>query len=198
MTESGEGVDEDFVLLERWREGDRDAGESLFARYFPLVSRFFRNKLAYEHEDLIQTTFLACVEAKGRIGATSFRAYLFTVARRRLYEHLRGRGHPIRDAAPMTSSMAGDWTSPSAAVARTQAEAQVLRALRGLPVDDQIVLELRFWEQLSTAELADVLEVPGPTARTRLRRARLRLATLFGDEGDLSPSQCDRVRDCRP
>nr|MCH9680435.1 RNA polymerase subunit sigma-70 [Deltaproteobacteria bacterium] len=47
--------------------------------------------------------------------------------------------------------------------------------LRRLPVEQQIVVELYYWEDLNAREIAEVYEVPEPTIRTRLRRAKLRL-----------------------
>lgn len=44
----------DVELLEAWRGGDRRAGEQLFERHFDAVSRFFRNKLEFGVDDLIQ------------------------------------------------------------------------------------------------------------------------------------------------
>ena len=44
-----------------------------------------------------------------------------------------------------------------------------------LPVDQQIVVELYYWEELNAREIAEIYEVPEPTIRTRLRRAKLRL-----------------------
>ena len=55
----------DEELLRAWSDGDRDAGERLFERHFESVVRFFRNKAAGDHEDLIQQTFLGCVESLG-------------------------------------------------------------------------------------------------------------------------------------
>ena len=46
-----------------------------------------------------------------------------------------------------------------------------MAALQSLPVDLQIALELRFWQELSGPDLALVLEIPEGTVRSRLRRA---------------------------
>ena len=48
----------------------------------------------------------------------------------------------------------------------------MLHALRAIPIDLQIALELFYWEKLSAPELAEVLEIPEGTVRSRLRRAR--------------------------
>ena len=62
--EVGVGVEDVLEeLLEAWRGGDRRAGEQLFERHYAAVSRFFRKKLEFGVDDLIQRSFLACVEA---------------------------------------------------------------------------------------------------------------------------------------
>lgn len=51
----------------------------------------------------------------------------------------------------------------------------IVDALRRIPVELQIALELHYWEGLSASEFADVLDIPLGTVKTRLRRAKQRL-----------------------
>ena len=51
----------------------------------------------------------------------------------------------------------------------------MLEALRRIPIDLQLVLELSYWEELSSAEIADVVGVPVGTVKSRVRRAREQL-----------------------
>jgi RNA polymerase sigma factor (sigma-70 family) len=167
-------VDTDTELLAAWRGGDAKAGNDLLRRHFAALRRFFAHKLDDEVEDLIQRTFLALVRSKTR-EVSSFRAYLFTVARNELYRHLgaRRRGRDAIDFGNVSVVDLG--TSPSSMVARRGEQAQLLAALRAIPVDLQVALELHYWEGLTTAELAEVLEVPHGTAKSTLRRAREQL-----------------------
>ncbi len=83
-------MDPGFAILERWRESDCSAGESLFERHFPATARFFRNRADDALEDLVQRTLLACVEGKDRFsGRSSFRSFLFGIADNLLREHYR-------------------------------------------------------------------------------------------------------------
>ena len=80
----------DFELLEAWRDGDEVAGRDLFGRYFDAVFRFFRNKVNEAAEDLTQQTFMGLVAGRDKFrGDSSFRTYLFVIARKRLYSYLR-------------------------------------------------------------------------------------------------------------
>ena len=169
-------MEADIELLEAWRAGDARAGNDLLRRYFAALHRFFAHKVDDEVEDLIQRTMLALVRSKDAIReATSFRAYLFTVARNELYHYLSARRRS-RDALDFGSvSVADLGTSPSAMVARRDEQAALLRALRAIPVELQIALELHYWEGMTTAELATALAVPQGTVKSMLRRAREQL-----------------------
>ncbi|PRP93671.1 RNA polymerase sigma factor [Enhygromyxa salina] len=163
----------DSELLTAWRAGDQTAGIELFDRYYPNVSRFFRSKTRDGWADLVQSTFLACAAGKDRFrGETGFRQYLFSIAYKQLISHYRRRS---RDHAKIDFSefSAVDLDpSPSAVTAERQELQLMLRALRHIPLDAQIILELHYWEHMSTHECALTLELPHSTAKWRLRRAR--------------------------
>ena len=55
-------MDTDRQLLEAWRGGDKKAGKRLFERHYDALTRFFRNKVGPEAPDLVQQTFLGCLE----------------------------------------------------------------------------------------------------------------------------------------
>lgn len=163
----------DADLLAAWRAGDRKAGEELFERHFEAIARFFRNKVEHGIDDLIQRTFLACVETRDRFrGDSSFRTYLFAVAHNVLGKHFRSkRRHGDRIDFGVTSVF--DLSpSPSVIVAQHREQRLLLEALRRIPVDHQVVLELYYWERLPAAEVAQIVGVPEGTARTRIRRAK--------------------------
>jgi RNA polymerase sigma factor (sigma-70 family) len=163
----------DLELLQAWADGDKSAGEKLFERHFEAIARFFRNKLPADtqHEDLIQQTFLGCVEARDRFrGDASFRSFLFAIAHNQLGKHWRSRS---RDRLDFQTVSAFDIDpSPSAVVARDQDQQKLLLALRRLPLEYQVALELHYWESMTAAEIGEVLDVPLGTAKTRLRRAK--------------------------
>lgn len=172
----------DGELLEAWGRGERTAGEELFSRHFEAVVRFFQNKIDRDHDDLIQRTFLGCVEARAQFrGDGSFRAFLFGVARNVLGKHLRGRYREpaALDLAHVSAAELGG--SPSQLVAEDQQQLLMLNALRRIPLDHQTVLELHYWEDMTAAEIGQMLGVPLGTAKTRLRRAKQLLAAELSD-----------------
>ena len=191
--------DPDSELLARWREGDRAAGQALFERYFESLYRFFRNKSqGPDCDELVQSTLLACLDAKQQFrGDSSFRTFLFGIARNKLYHYFRSRK---RDGVldPSASSVAELVTTPGTVLARDQAHRALLAALRELPVEQQTLLELHYWEELDTNELAAVFEVPAGTIRTWLFRARGKLRELLGPALAETLDDLDRrARDAR-
>lgn len=173
----------DRELLEAWRAGDESAGRELFERHFASVYRFFRNKLEDAADDLTQQTFLGCLKGKERYrGESSFRTYLFTIARNRLYTHLRDKGRRDRVIEVGQTSMAElGAASFSGLVAQKQEQRVLLRALRRLPLEMQVALELHYWEELTVREIALVVDTPEGTVKRRLQRARAKLDELIAE-----------------
>ncbi len=188
----------DFELVDAWRDGDQDAGNTLVERHFNAVYAFFRTKLDREVDDLVQGTFVACVEARDDFRKlSSFRTYLFCIARNHLRQYLRrSLRHEIIDLG--ASSMADLGPTPSELAHERGQRRRLLRAMRQIPLDHQIALELFYWEGLSGAELGRVLEIPEGTVRTRLRAARhnltARLEAMTPGVGSSAPSEADLAR----
>ncbi|MEM6991773.1 MAG: sigma-70 family RNA polymerase sigma factor [Myxococcota bacterium] len=168
-------------LLEAWAGGDMDAAAALYRRHIDGVSRFFLSKVDDGADDLVQRTFEACVKFRARLQhVSSFRAYVFTIARNELYAWVRRRRSDTSFDS-MVLCIADAGPSPSAAAAAAQDQQRLLAALRGLPIDLQMTLELYYWEQLSTEELAEVLSIPRGTVKSRLFRAREALRERLGE-----------------
>lgn len=169
---------DDAELLEAWRRGDREAGESLVERHFSVVHGFLRDKVdTGALDDVVQRTFVACVENQQKFRSEgSFRAWLLGIARNQLLMHYRGTD-ASRRARDRIEAMAVEElvTSPSRVVAQKEEQMLLLRALRRIPLESQLVLELFYWEGLNHAEVAQVLEVAVGTVKSRLNRARERL-----------------------
>ena len=163
----------DYELLDRWRTGDAEAGQALFARHFDGIYGFFETKCENEADELVQATFLACLRAKDQFRKeSSFRTYLFTIARHELYRVLRERQRDGKRLDFELSSIAALASSPITRLGRNQEHQRLVSALRQLPVDQQTLLELHYWEEMGIADLAAVFEAPEVTIRTRLHRAR--------------------------
>src|SRR5690606_34895104 len=148
-----------------------DAGDLLVRRHYASVRRFFDVKITPVAEDLTQRTFLACIENLDRLrDAVSFKAYLFGIARKQLLLYLRQRSR--LEARHRAFDGPEPKTSMSTVVARREEEHLLLMVLGALPTDLQIAVELFYWEDMRTPEIARVLEIPASTVTSRLARAR--------------------------
>lgn len=178
----------DVELFAAWAGGDAHAGAELFDRWFQPISAFFRTKVAasaglHVQDDLVQTTFATCLEARESFrGEGSFRSWLFGIAYNVLRRHWE-RTH--RDARVDFGTVSLHDLAPGApslldADAR---RAQLLGAMRHLPLQLQVALELYYWESMTAAEIGRALEIPEGTVRTRLRRGRSLIAERLADDG---------------
>jgi len=192
----GLDADPDVELLDRWRAGDAIAGEALFKRYFDAIYGFFETKCSADADELTQSTFLACLSARDRFRKEStFRTYLFTIARHELYRMLRTRYRRDAKLDFEHSSIAQIITTPGSRLARNQEHARLIEVLQDLPVETQTLLELHYRDELELEELAEVFEVTNQVIRTRLSRARKqlreKLEKLVKAEGDVLATRED-------
>ena len=164
---------DDTQLLDAWVHGDDAAGREFYRRYADRIARFFLRKRGEDAADLVQRTFLKCLEQK-KNGAPIQRidAFLFAVARNELYDAFR-RDH--REGArfdPEVTSLADLRTSPSGRVARDEDARLLLEALRKIPLEYQLAVELYYWEELPMQEVATALGITKSAAINRVHRAR--------------------------
>jgi RNA polymerase sigma-70 factor (ECF subfamily) len=165
-------VDPDLTLLERWRRGDGRAGQDLFARHFADIYRFFEYKVGADADDLAQRTFMACIGARDRFrGGSTFRTYLFAIARNQLYSYLRRLPRAEHIDFELTS-IADLMPSLGSQLGRARAVERLRLALAQLPAEQQLLLELHYWHELDAEALSEVFETTGGAIRVRLLRAR--------------------------
>jgi RNA polymerase sigma-70 factor, ECF subfamily len=165
---SDHSISDEALMLE-FRHGSREAFDQLFARYRTRLFGFFRRRLPTDTraEDLAQDTFVALIHGIERYQPrASVRSFLFGIAFNLLAAERRKhfREAPATGAAPEPATIS-DST-------------QILwlrQALAKLELSEREILMLREYEQLSYAEIAELLELPVNTVRSRLFRARMAL-----------------------
>lgn len=163
-------------LLRAWGAGDRRAGEELYGRYFPMVYRFFRSKVPVAAQDLTQSTMEALIKSAGRFeGKGSFRSFVLGIAVNVLRHYLRARGRNRIDLNGEEASCADLGLGPFEVVAGSQDQKLLVTALRRIPIEHQIVIELYYWEGMSNREIGAVLGVPTSTISDRRQRAKVLL-----------------------
>jgi RNA polymerase sigma factor (sigma-70 family) len=161
---------DDVALLAQWRAGDRAAGNTFVDRHFAAVYGFVRRRLAdvTAAKDLAQQTFLACLEAGDRFAPThGVRLYVLGIARNLLFRHFRD-AHGPDEATVVTRST----PTPSRILAEARERSWIREQLAELPAPLRTTLELHYWDELSIAEIAALLEIAAGTVKWRLHRGR--------------------------
>jgi RNA polymerase sigma factor (sigma-70 family) len=174
MTSSTDTRD-DFALLDAWADGDHAAARELMRRYTGPLMRFFDRKLEGPIEDLVQDTLLACIKGRHDFRREAgFRSYVFGIARHVLFAALRAK-HRAAAIDVEVSRLVDLEPTPSRIIAQKHEMRVLLDALRRLPLETQVLLELYHWQKLSGPELATLLGIGERALRSRLHRAMLLL-----------------------
>lgn len=187
--EEPEGVLTDDELLKRTAAGEREAFDELVARHRAAVFRFA--KAATEGpeaaEDVLQETFLAAWRAAASFqGRSAVRTWLLTIARNQAWHHRRRAGRlPVDDVPLEDLAAAAGWgdPGPEAGAILSERRARLARALAAMGPEEREVLVLRELEELTGEETAAALGIGLAAMKSRLHRARLRLAVHLRRDG---------------
>jgi RNA polymerase sigma-70 factor (ECF subfamily) len=187
---------DDAELLERWRAGDAAAGNLLFERCFAPIFRFFVNKTRSlaDTEELTQNTFVALMSARdGFLGRSSFLTYALGIASNTLKHYYRSLARTPEPVDPLERSIVALGAGAQTLLECAEAQQQLLAALREIPAELQIVLELYYVEALEPAAIGDVLGVAVNTVRSRIQRGREQLRAKLDElaHSPLAPSTTD-------
>jgi RNA polymerase sigma-70 factor (ECF subfamily) len=168
----------DEELYAAWARGDAQAGATLVARHTSPVHRLMTSMLMRtECNDAFQEVFKRFAEAaRNAKSVAKVRAYLMGIARNVICETLRTRVKQTVDFAE--DCVADICPDQSLYMAAREDERLLLKGLRRLPINDQILLELRYWEALKTREIAEILEQDDNAIRGKLHRALKALEAL--------------------
>ena len=181
----------DELLMLAFCRGSKEAFTELFSRYKQPLFGFFQRRVpdSAQAEELTQETFLAVLRASARYEPSAlFRTYLYAIGLKILRAHRR--------KTAFRATFIGIAAGSREPVLEPAAHAEVLlrQAVGKLERLDREVLLLREFEQLSYAEIAEVLHLPVNTVRSRLFRARMALRDMLAapipkTASELTPSE---------
>lgn len=175
--------DTDKELVRRVQKGDQAAFDLLFVRYQSKIVNLVSRYVSDQHEalDVTQEAFIKAYRALPRFrGDSQFYTWLYRIAINTAKNHLvsRSRRPPGVDVDVGETEYRDDASAlreretPEAALARDQLEATIHEALRDLPDDLKSALTLREFDGLSYEQIAEIMECPVGTVRSRIFRAR--------------------------
>ena len=174
----------DQQLIMQLQEGDLEALGSIYDRYRQMV---FRTALAITGDqeaanDLLQDVFLRLYRFANRIDyQRPLEPWLYRMTTNLSYTWVKRNGRWLRPLEELADWLIGSTrNSPPEVVERRDDWDQVQRAVLALPLSQRIVVVLYYLNDLSLQEIADTLDLPMGTVKSRLHYGRLALKKSLG------------------
>lgn len=187
---SREGTAQTADQLAAWmisvgRDRDRNAFASLFGHFAPRLKAFMRRGGASEElaEDIVQEAMVQ-VWRKAHLfdpDRAAVSTWVFKIARNKRIDRIRAEGRPAIDEESYRAEQAED-PDPMEEVASDQAARHMRGLVATLPPEQVEVIEKAFFEDKPHSEIAEELDLPLGTVKSRIRRALARLKSALPDD----------------
>lgn len=172
--------DGEASLIARIAGGDRHAFETLYRAYLPRLTRFLHRMTRNVPliEEIVDDTMLVVWQKASSFDfSCKLSTWVFAIAYRKACKVLHSLDEPV-DADVESREGEADWR-PEWRCEQARLAQALDAALGELPMAQRAAFQLTFYHDLSYAEVAEVLECPVNTVKTRLFHARRRLALLL-------------------
>ncbi len=181
----------DPELILQLQQGDLDALGGLYDRHRNLV---FRTALAITGDkeaaaDLLHDTFLRLFRFGARIDPDRpIEPWLYRMTANMAYTWIKQRGRWMQALREMADKVAREsQVTPAQQAERNEAWSELREALQGISPEKRVVVVLYYLNDLSVSEIAEILELPTGTVKSRLHYGRQALRQYFGLESKLIP-----------
>ena len=178
---------EEVRLLARIAGGDRVAFEALYRAYFPRLSRFIGRmaRNAALIEEVVNDTMLVVWQKAASFDCScKVSTWVFAIAYRKTLKGLKASDEPVDSDASLYQDDSGN--QPEQTMKRQQLQQTVAEALDQLPAAQRAVMVLTYYHDMAYNDIADVVECPLNTVKTRMFHARHRLKDLLWNERESS------------
>jgi RNA polymerase sigma-70 factor, ECF subfamily len=172
----------DSRLVERVRSGDMEAYGELVRRHmrraFSIAYGILHNR--HDAEDVVQEAFIRTLEQIGRIEeGRPFHPWFNRIVVNRAISY--GRSRAVRKSDPIDGSLRSVEPPPDRAVERRDLRERLQKAMDTLPELQRTIVALSDVEDMSSAEIGTILEIPSGTVRYHLHLARRALRERLGE-----------------
>ena len=162
---------------------DRRAFEALYRLYHPRLTRFLRNFVRRPSmvEEVLDDTLMVVWDQPERFNGTSkVSTWIFAIAYRKGLNARRREDEPVedRDAEQRPS----DELGPEQQLGGHQVHEVLLNALKELSADHRTVVDLTYFHEIGYREIAEIMECPVDTVKTRMFHARRHLKRVLGGQ----------------
>jgi len=176
----------DTQLLERIAARDPKAFEQLYRQYQPRLSRFLVNivKRPQLVEEVLNDTMMAVWSTAGNFrGASKVSTWIFAIAYRQGVKARMRWDEPLPDL-PDNDQESSD-IAPDEALHNRRSHSALVEAMGSLSADHRAVVDLTYFHGLGYREIAEIMDCPIDTVKTRMFHARRKLKTVIpGDARD--------------
>lgn len=173
------------LLVQVANSRDKEAFSKLFSHYAPRIKSYLMRQGANEAsaEELSQEAMLSVWRKADRFDPEKASAgtWIFTVARNLRIDALRKENRPSFDPEDPAFIPEAE-TAPDDAVSIGETQSRIKNAISTLPQEQADVVRLSFYEDKPHGEIAEELNLPLGTVKSRLRLAMRRVRTALGEE----------------
>jgi RNA polymerase sigma-70 factor (ECF subfamily) len=174
------GPQDEAQLIARIRARDLRAFESLYRRYHPRLTRFLTNLIHRPQmvEEVLNDTLLVVWNRPDSYnGQSRLSTWIFAIGYRKALKALRRRDDPIEDSE--AEQRASGEPGPEQNLGHRQAQAALVAAMRELSPDHRAVVDLTYFHEMGYREIAEIMDCPVDTVKTRMFYARRHLKRVL-------------------
>ena len=176
---------DDARLIRRIMERDLRAFEALYRDYHPRLTRFLTNMLRLPHlvEEALNDTMMVVWKRPEKFnGASKVSTWIFAIAYRTALKARSRLDEPLEDRDDLEPV---DQSDPERDLGQSQVRAVLMAAMGKLSAEHRAVLDLTYFHDVGCREIADILDCPVGTVKTRMHHARRYLKDMLaGRLGD--------------